>query len=87
MKQWTHIYVTLQDIVVWKLLRVNGDAGLPFLSLALEVLFLLIRVRRGPLPNNKHAAREAAWMVAAACGGNDRGSLAMLMHLSTDEAA
>jgi len=56
MKQWTHIYVTLQDIVVRKLLRVNGGAGLPP---SLEALFLL-PVHRGPLPNNKYAAREAA---------------------------
>lgn len=80
MKQWARVCVTLQDIVVWKLSRVYGG-GLPtrFRSLASP--------SRGPLPNNKHAAREATWMVAAACGGNDRESLAMLMHLSTDEAA
>jgi len=74
----------LQDIVVGKLLRVNG--GLSFLPLALEVLFVL-SIHRDPFPNNKHAAREAAWMVATVCSGNDRGSLAMLMHLSTDEVA
>lgn len=69
-----------------KIIAGNGGAGLSFLSPSLEVLFLSL-VQRGPLPNNKHVAREAAWIVAAACGGNDRGSLAMLMHLSTDEAA
>lgn len=59
MKQWTHTYVTLQGYCRAKIIA--GEPAAPFL---LGVCFLP-SLRRGPLPNNKRAMREAARMVAA----------------------